>query len=111
MITEKKILIVNKDSILFNDVNVFLIYRNDSINFVNVELDIKDLSISPQPSSDRLILKPNNFDYINADISIFNNLGKKVFQTQKNIFSNQDNVIETNSLATGLYFLVLTNGN
>jgi hypothetical protein len=107
----RKIFIVNKDSILFNDANVFLIYRSDSINFVNTELDINELSITPQPVSDKLFLNFNNLEYSNADISIFNNLGIKVFQTQKSIISNQDNVIELNNLSTGLHFLVLKTGS
>ncbi|MCX7735969.1 MAG: T9SS type A sorting domain-containing protein [Candidatus Kapabacteria bacterium] len=107
----KKIFIVNKDSIIFNDANVFLIYRKDTITLVNTELDIYHLSITPQPASDKLFLNSKNLDYINSDISIFNNLGVKVFQTKMNIISNQDNFIELNTLPSGLYFLVLKAGD
>ncbi len=92
----------------------YLYYANIQADLENSNNDIdisSNVNVFPNPSDDRIIVK-TDFDFDNAQISLFNTIGQKVFTQRLNNVSGVNYFpIDVSSLATGNYHLNIVTEN
>jgi hypothetical protein len=68
-----------------------------------------NISISPNPSSGQLRIQ-SNMELNNAKISVVGLDGKLVFSENTSIFSSEEKIYDFSKIASGIYFVSITNG-
>ncbi len=79
---------------------------SQSLSVDNNKLTISSLKVYPNPTNNKFTIALNNID--NASISIYNILGKKVYQ-KSNVKESLE-IINNNRFETGVYLIRVTDG-
>jgi len=86
-------------------------YNNNSkyFNIISVDFDKKSfVSVYPNPASNNIYINVSS-DYNNASLKFIDALGREILS--QTISSSTINSINTGSLASGIYIMIIDNGN
>jgi len=62
------------------------------------------INVYPNPASDKLYVK---FEGVYDVLEVYNNMGEKLIDIQKTVFQNKEIVLNTTTLADGVYIIQL----
>ncbi|HPI20212.1 MAG TPA: M1 family aminopeptidase [Candidatus Kapabacteria bacterium] len=103
-------------NILFNDgpnVRSLFEVKNLIITDVpNITSNSEEISIYPNPAQDAFNIKIFSNKNVNSIISLYNNIGNKVYSTEIEIYSNSSSnlLINSENLEQGIYYIKIQQG-
>jgi len=88
-------------------------YTTSTQQVVNIENNIEDFKVYPNPASDKILLSFSTHKTGKITISVVDLTGKEILQYQKNLILNglQSFDLSLNKLENGLYFVKIDDGN
>ena len=101
--------VVYASSINFNNNLVSYEWKDEEspLSNKNILSEEPSLKIYPNPSNDFFNLSTDGFVIENANVSVYNSIGQKLYK--RNFLSLEETKIETNSWSKGIYFVQIKN--